>query len=107
MTPDVLVKQRAVGDVLEEEVFFLAGKFLSGHDPPVQGTEKFPVSGTDREPFDRDTVDLSLSGRIIIPRPVSFKVFNAGRPALHRHPSLMEVFYGSPGLGLSPSRDIR
>ena len=107
MTSDVLIKQGAVDHVLEEEVFLLAGKFLSGKDAPVQGTEKFPVSRADREPFDQYTVDLIISGRIIISRPVPFKVLDAGCPDLHRNSSLMKVLYGSPGLGFSPSRDIR
>jgi hypothetical protein len=103
----VLIEQGAVDHVLEEEVFLLAGKFLSRHDTPIQSTEKFPVSRADREPCDQYPVDLGLSDRIIISRPVSLKVLDAGRPDLHRNSPLMEVLYGSPALGFSPSRDIR
>jgi hypothetical protein len=107
VTPNVLIEQRAVDHVLEEEVFLLAGKFLSGQDTPIQRTEKFPVSRADRKPFDQYLVDLGLSGRIIISRPVPFKVLDAGRPDLHRNSSLMEILYGSPALGFGPSRDVR
>jgi hypothetical protein len=107
MTSDVLIEQGAVNHVLEEEVFLLAGEFLSGQDAPVQRTKKFLIARADWEPFDQYTVDLIISGRIIISRPVPFKVLNAGCPDLHRNSPLMKVLYGSPGLGFSPSRDIQ
>jgi hypothetical protein len=93
--------------MLEEKVFFLSGKFFSGKDSTVKSAEKFPVSGADRESFDQYAIDLGIPGRIIIASPIPFKVLNAGSPDLHRNPPLLKVFHGSPGLGFSPSRDIR
>ncbi len=102
----MLIKGRAVDHVLEKEIFFLPGKLFSGQDAPVQGIKKFTVSGADRESFDQNPVDLIISGRVIIERPIPFEILDTGCPDLDRHSPLMEVFYGSPGLGFGASGDI-
>ena len=107
LIPDVPVQQGAVDHVLKEKVFFLPGKGFSGKDSAIQGRKKLSVAGRDREPFDHYPVDIRIPSRVIIGRPIPFKILDTGRPDLYRNSPLGEIFYGTSGLGFSPTGDIR